>query len=142
MTLDLYKLDHCAQELVLNFREKDPDPKKEVLNESHKMRIAVAFGLERFWGEQLRLQRDNETKAEYWKETWKALCDIMNEAGITIPNDQVDVKDTAQITAMAEKLWTFNDKQRKVAIAVLTELCDRLVWWTQRYKKPKQKKKD
>jgi hypothetical protein len=41
---------------------------------------------------------------------------------------------------MSEKLWAsdnpdFGIEHRKVALAILTELCDSLVWWTQRYKK-------
>jgi hypothetical protein len=36
---------------------------------------------------------------------------------------------------MAEKLWEIDIQDQRVAMAVLTQLCDCLVWWTQRYKK-------
>lgn len=62
----------------------------------------------------------------------------MQEAGIKVPNDSVNPEKTAEVQAMAAKLWDetqFPIEQRKVALAVLTQLCDSLVWWTQRYKK-------
>jgi hypothetical protein len=130
MTLKLYEIDRCAQDLVLKFRDKD------VLGESHKMRMTTAYGLERFWGEQLRLQRESQDKADFWKETWKSLCEIMNRAGVLLPNDAVNANDTDGIRAMSDKLWGFDNEQRKVALSILMELCDSLVWWTQRYKKP------
>lgn len=130
MTWKLYEIDRCAHDLVLKFRDKD------VLGESHKMRMTTAYGLERFWGEHLRLQKDSREKADFWKATWKALCDIMNSAGVKLPNDVVNANDTDAIRAMSDKLWGFDIEQRKVALSILTALCDSLVWWTQRYKKP------
>lgn len=164
MSLKPYEIDRLAHDLVLKFRDK-----KDVLSESHKMRMATAYGLERFWGEHLRLQRESQEKADFWKETWTTFCKIMKDAGITIPNDSVNPNDanaTTAIKAMGNKLWAFgmpkervsqNDptavqttidelsedeieqynKQRKIALTVLTELCDSIVWWTQRYKKPR-----
>lgn len=131
MTWKMYEIDKAAHDLVLKFRDR------EVLGESHKMRSTTAYGLERFWGEHLRLsQREQEQdKASFWKETWNALCLIMKQAGIKIPNEKIT--DTRSIQAMSEKLWAFDIEQRKVALAILIELCDSLVWWTQRYKKPK-----
>jgi hypothetical protein len=134
MSWKLYEIDRRAQKLVLKFRDAD------VLGESHKMRMTTAYGLERFWGEHLRLMRDNKTKdkANFWKDTWKELCEIMKEAGIKVPNDPVNPEKTAEVQAMAAKLWDetqFPIEQRKVALAVLIQLCDSLVWWTQRYKK-------
>jgi hypothetical protein len=134
MNWKLYEIDRIAHDLVLDFRDRD------VLGESHKMRSATAYGLERFWGEHLRLISKEKDKAAFWKATWDALCKIMKQAGITIPNDRVDVNKTDSIKAMSEKLWAsdnpdFGIEQRKVALAILIELCDSLVWWTQRYKK-------
>lgn len=136
MNWKLYEIDRIAHDLVLKFRDRD------VLSESHKMRSATAYGLERFWGEHLRLisKEQDKAKAAFWKETWDALHKIMKEAGITIPNDKVDVNNTDSIKVMSEKLWASNNpdfgiEHRKVALAILTELCDSLVWWTQRYKK-------
>lgn len=142
MNWKLYEIDRIAHDLVLEFRDRD------VLGESHKMRSATAYGLERFWGEHLRLisKEADKDKGAFWKATWDALCKIMKQAGITIPNDQIDIKNTDpikitdSIKAMSEKLWAssstdFGIEQRKVTLAILTELCDSLVWWTQRYKK-------
>jgi hypothetical protein len=136
MSWKLYEIDRCAHDLILQFRDQD------VLGESHKMRITTAYGLERFWGEHLRLQRESQDKADFWKATWDALCKIMKEAGITIPNDRIKASDTNAVKAMADRLWAFDIEQRKVALAILTELCDSLVWWTQRYKKPRNGRRD
>lgn len=146
MTWNSYGLDRIAQELVLKYRHQD------VLNESHKMRMAVAYGLERFWGEHLRLRKDTEGK--YWKDTWDRLVKILDTAGINLPNDNVVIKDaqqgetkaqkeerekenSEQINTMAKNLWKFSKEKPddyRIALAVLTQLCDCLVWWTQRYK--------
>ena len=128
MAWESYRLDQEAHDLVVKYRDK-----KDALNQAYKMRVAVAYGLERFWGEQFRLVKDRD-KADYWRDTWKALVKIMANAGVKIPNDNVSPDDTAAIKIMADKLWDFPVEQRKVAIAVLTQLCDSMVWWTQRYK--------
>jgi hypothetical protein len=144
MAWESYSLDRYAQKLVLAAKKRSP----ESLNQAFKMRMAVAYGLERFWGEQFRLKGDRDKKDVYWQEVWKALVDIMAKTGITIPNDPIpevpDKKDKpkvnaqiAAIEAMSGKLW--NEKELslddcRVTLAVLTELCDALVWWTQRYK--------
>jgi hypothetical protein len=132
MAWESYNLDQAAHDLVLKYKGKD----KDALNQGYKMRMTVAYGLERFWGEQLRLQgtRGEQTKAEYWKDTWQKLVEIMQRAGVNLPNDNVSANNTQQIQAMADKLWNFDQQQRKVAIAVLTQLTESMVWWTQRYK--------
>jgi hypothetical protein len=97
--------------------------------------MATAYGLERFWGEHLRLQRREPEKAQYWKDTWDALVGVMQQAGVTIPNDAVSAEDVRSIRAMSEKLWNELDLDaQRVSLAVLTQLCDCIVWWTQRYK--------
>ncbi|HCV31220.1 MAG TPA: hypothetical protein DGO89_14085 [Microcoleaceae bacterium UBA9251] len=131
MAWESYKLDQEAHDLVIKYRDK-----KDAPNQAYKMRVSVAYGLERFWGEQFRLVKDKD-KADYWRDTWKALVKIMANAGVKIPNDNVSPDDTAAIKIMANKLWDFPVEQRKVAIAVLTQLCDSMVWWTQRYKPTK-----
>lgn len=138
MALKSYNLDRVAQKLVLKYRDK------EVLNESHKMRQTAAYGLERFWGEHLRLLGKAETRdaGNYWKDTWGKLVKIMEEAGVTVPNDSVNPKETEKISKMAEKLWDeeqFPCDDRKVSLAILIQLCDSLVWWTQRYKKKSER---
>jgi hypothetical protein len=133
-----YELDRIAQKLVLNARERDP----KSLNQSYKMRMAVAYGLERFWGEHLRLKGkkvEDENKSKFWKATWDALAKVMDDAGVMIPNDPINLDSKGQfstkdIQAMSEKLWQLTVEDQRVASAVLTQLCDCIVWWTQRYK--------
>lgn len=133
-----YELDREAQKLVMKYKDKD------VLNESHKMRVTVAYGLERFWGEHLRLisKPKEKEKGEYWKATWSTLVRVMKNAGIEVPNENIG-RDrnnnfiTEDIESMTKKLWdeeTFPIEHQRITLAVLTQLCDSLVWWTQRYK--------
>jgi hypothetical protein len=42
--------------------------------------------------------------------------------------------DTDQIKAVAKELWDLPLSDRRIVLMVLTQLCDSLVWWTQRYK--------
>lgn len=123
MAWEPYNLDQIAHDLV--FARKD---NRDLLGQVYKMRTTVAYGLERFWGEKLRL---SGKEAEYWKATWDKLVEMMALAGITIPNhDNPDQQ--------IQELWLDSkDKrdERKVALAVLTQLCDCMIWWTQRYKK-------
>ena len=138
MAWQSYELDRIAQKLVLAARERDP----KSLNQSHDMRMAVAYGLERFWGQHLRLKGkkiEDENKSKFWKATWDELVVVMRKAGVTIPNDPIepDIKGklpTQPIQAMSEKLWKLSPEDQRVSVAVLTQLCDCLVWWTQRYK--------
>jgi len=118
-----YNLDRIAQKLVLAAKLRDRDS----LNQSFKMRESVSYGLERFWGEHLRLQSKEPNKAQYWKETWDKLVETMAEAGIPIPNDTVQVNDTESVQAMAEKLWELKLEDQRITLAVLTQLCDCLV---------------
>jgi len=134
-----YDLDYYAQELVLEFRNA-----KDVLNESHKMRMTVAYGLERFWGEHLRLEKEKKEKADYWCAVWKKLHEILRDADVNLPNDNVksnlvdkDKKkeeEKQNIKKMAKDLWSMPLAEQRIALMVLTQLCDSLVWWTQRYK--------
>ncbi|MGB3511171.1 MAG: hypothetical protein WBA93_18435 [Microcoleaceae cyanobacterium] len=130
MGWNYYGLDQVAQKLVLDAKERNSDS----LNQSYKMRMAIPYGLERFWGEHLRLQKKQKVKSEYWKSTWDEFVKIMAKANVTIPNDSVKVDDTQAIRKMSQKLWQLDIEDQRVAIAVLTQLCDCLVWWTQRYK--------
>jgi hypothetical protein len=130
MSWESYSLDRIAQELVLNAKQRD----RKTLNQSFKMRETVAYGLERFWGEHLRLQVRESDKSLYWKETWNELVNIMAQGGVTIPNDTVRVDNTAAVKKMAEKLWSLDIETQRITLAVLTQLCDSIVWWTQRYK--------
>jgi hypothetical protein len=128
-----YNLDEKAHDLVLGVYSLDCEEKNEVFSQAHKMRLTVSYGLERFWGEQIRLKGK---KGDYWRDTWITLCDILANAGIDLPREEVrNEDDTATIQAITDRLWNFDNKQRKVALAILTQLCDCMVWWTQRYKK-------
>lgn len=124
-----YNLDHYAQKLVLQNRDT-----KDILNESHKMRMSVAYGLERFWGEHLRLGREKPAKGKYWKSVWDTLEEILQKADFTLPNDELSWGDTKRIEAMAQKIWSMPIEKQRIALMLLTQLCDALVWWTQRYK--------
>ncbi|MGF1479974.1 MAG: hypothetical protein ACFB4I_10845 [Cyanophyceae cyanobacterium] len=130
MAWHYYSLDREAQKLVLDAKIRD----RNSLNQSFKMREAVAYGLERFWGEHLRLQIKEPAKSQYWKETWDTLVKLMEHAKVPLPNDPVDANQTDTVKAMAEKLWHLTIEDQRVALAVLAQLCDCLVWWTQRYK--------
>jgi hypothetical protein len=135
MTWNSYGLDQIAQDLVLKALKRDG----KSLNQSYKMRMAVSFGLERFWGEHLRLGANNKKqaeidKAQFWKDTWDELVKVMAKAGVTIPNDSVSVTNVDQVRAMSEKLWKLEIHEQRVSLTVLTQLCDCIVWWTQRYK--------
>lgn len=125
-----YELDQIAQKLVLLARERDP----KSLNQSYKMRMAVAYGLERFWGEHLRLKGKEEEKSQYWKSTWDAFCDVMTKVDIKLPEETVGTTETEKIQDISTRLWALPIEDQRVAIAVLTQLCDCIVWWTQRYK--------
>jgi hypothetical protein len=129
-TTSTANIDQTAQQLILKAKTRDRDS----LNQAFKMRETVAYGLERFWGEHLRLQAKEPNKSLYWKETWDALVEIMKNAGITIPNDVVNVNNTKAVEAMAQKLWKLSREDQRIISAVLNQLCDALVWWTQRYK--------
>jgi hypothetical protein len=125
-----YGLDQVAQRLVLDARERD----LQSLNQAYKMRMATAYGLERFWGEPLRIQRRDPSSAAFWRDTWIALVEVIAQAGITIPNQTVNADNVQSIRAMSEQLWQVPIEDQRVALAVLNQLCDCIVWWTQRYK--------
>ncbi|KYC38639.1 hypothetical protein WA1_36290 [Scytonema hofmannii PCC 7110] len=157
-----FDLDRKAQDLVIKYRDKD------VLNESHKMRVTATYGLERFWGEHLRLMgktnnEDDYKKGEFWLATWKELVKIMKVAGIKVPEPEIpddkkknlrngesirrDKKgnfETEDIQSMVNQLWDkkhFPVEHQRVTLAVLTQFCDSLIWWTQRYKKLEKQEK-
>ncbi|EFA73426.1 hypothetical protein [Cylindrospermopsis raciborskii] len=132
MSWKSYNLDREAQKLVLFYRGK-----QGVIGQSHKMRSTVAYGLERFWGEQLRLlgkNDDEKEKGKYWQATWKAFVNIMKTAGIQLPQEEVDTANTRVVQDYASRLWSLSIEDQRICLAVLTQFCDSLVWWTQRYK--------
>jgi hypothetical protein len=126
-----YDLDHLAQEIVLRARHRDA----KSLNQAYKMRAACAYGLERFWGEHLRLADKEAAKAAFVADVWKALVGILAKAGLNLPGVVLtNSEDDATIQAVAEQIWRLKTDQQQAALAVLTSLCDAVVWWTQRLK--------
>lgn len=125
-----YALDQKARVLVKNALEGDKGIKeasKQAFKESYKMRETVVYGLERFWGEAKRHEKDSSKKAIYWKATWDVLVETLEKTEVKLPkHNKVDL--------MADKLWNLPREEQQIALAVLTQLCDCMVWWTQRYK--------
>jgi len=144
-----YDLDHLAQEIVLTARFRDKNPKKTSLNQAYKMRATCAYGLERFWGEHLRLAgkdrsddmnvaNDDLNKAAFIADVWGAFVGIMAKAGVRLPADVLSNRASeAEIQSVAEQLWSIPLKEQQSSLAVLTALCDAVVWWTQRLKTDK-----
>lgn len=135
-----YSLDQQARKLVT----KQP---KDSLREAYKMREAVAYGLERFWGEssryrsnQKRYEEDGKpekaiiekVKADYWESVWNTLVGLIRE-DIELPlHENVSIEgneDTGE-----NELWKLSRDKQEITLAVLIQLCDCLVWWTQRCK--------
>jgi hypothetical protein len=134
-----FDLDHRALQLVLRARDRDSDS----LNQAYKMRTACAYGMERFWGEHLRLSRNNNElkKAKFVKETWSEFIKIMevSRPDLTIPEAVLaaELPDNAvskAVKAEADKFWLISTSDQQECLTVLVSLCDAIVWWTQRLK--------
>ena len=134
MSWEPYALDSRARILVISQGEHS-------LREAYKMREAVAYGLERFWGESMRYRANQkrfeeqnksdkakveQAKADYWESVWNELVEIIKE-DIKLPRHQ-------DVRVNNNELWQLNRDSQEVSLAVLIQLCNRLVWWTQRYK--------
>lgn len=129
-----YDLDHLAQEIVLKARHRDPDS----LNQAYKMRANCAYGLERFWGEHIRLASQEPSKAAFVKDVWQALVGILAKADVLLPAQLFDNRSgEAEIQAVAEEIWRLEPHDQQASLAVLASLCDSVVWWTQRLKPSK-----
>lgn len=138
-----YDLDHLAQEIVLKARSRDKSEKKTSLNQAYKMRAACAYGLERFWGEHLRLadkksSQEDRDKAAFIADVWTAFVGLMAKADIKLPGTMLSRSATEEeIQSVCEHLWKLGNqelKEQQACLAVLTSLCDAVVWWTQRLK--------
>jgi len=134
MSWEPYSLDQIAHDLVLEHCDKGAH------NQAYKMRTTASYGLERFWGEQLRLfDKKKEiyyptAASEYWADAWHNFCQILKRAGIDLPGEKIEPTNKDEIKRITTYLWNFDEQQRKVALAVLIQLCDSIVWWSQRYK--------
>jgi len=59
----------------------------------------------------------------------------MAKADVNLPGDMLSGQDSeAAIQVVAEQLWRIPPDQQQAPLAVLTALCDAVVWWTQRLK--------
>ena len=58
----------------------------------------------------------------------------MEKAGVSIPNHPVSSAIRQPFRKMSEALWQLDTEVQRVSLSVLTQLCDCIVWWTQRYK--------
>jgi hypothetical protein len=115
-----YELDNHARNIVKL-------QTKESIKECYRMRQTIAYGLERFWGEQYRLEGEDQFRADYWSSVWNKLVNILAEGGVILPQHQ-------DVDMMANELWKLDMTDQQIALAVLTQFCDCLIWWTQRYK--------
>jgi hypothetical protein len=130
-----YSFDHYAQSLVIKYRDQ-----KDVLNETHKMRMTIAYGLERFWGEPLRLEKESQPKANYWKDVWKTLLEeFLQPSGLGTKLPSTYSSSTEKIQETIQLIWDMDQEEREISQMILTQFCDSLVWWSQRLKIKKSK---
>jgi hypothetical protein len=138
MSWQPYGLDDCAQQVVLNAIKRDPTLKS--LNQVFKMRITCAYGLERFWGEYLRLSKGNENevmRSQIIKDTWQAMKDrILDGTGIILPYEPaLNLENNDDVRVSLTRVWEIrsdNPRQAQVVLAVLVSFCDAIVWWKNR----------
>lgn len=148
MSWQPYRIDDCARQVVLKALERDPTG--ESLSQVFKMRATCAYGLERFWGECLRLKQKattlDQNKADIIIDTWKILSeDILSGTGIDLsfnfninlnPRNSPD-REALQAAARVylQSLWqlqTGHPHQAQVALSVLTTFCEAIIWWKNR----------
>lgn len=133
-----YGIDDCAQRIVLQAIRRDPSLNS--LNQVFKMRTTCSYGLERFWGEFLRLNNGNGSerlRSEIILDTWVELKDnILKDTGISLPYDpKISISDKEGLIRSLRSVWeirTQNPKQAQVVLSVLLSLCDAIVWWKNR----------
>lgn len=138
MSWQPYGLDDCAQKVVLDAIRRDPSCKS--LRQVFKMRTTCAYGLERFWGEYLRLNSGSQSdvmQSHIILDTWKALKNqILDGTGIILPCDpNHDLSNADDVSQSLEKLWALraeNPKQIQVVLAVLSSFCEAIIWWKNR----------
>jgi hypothetical protein len=138
MSWQPYGIDDCARQVVLDALKRDPERKS--MNQIFKMRLTCSYGLERFWGEYLRLRDGNsveQNKAKIIKQTWLMLKnDILCDTGITLPYvPDVDLEDVDAVSSSLEAIWslrTANPHQAQIVLAVLVNFCDAIIWWKNR----------
>ncbi len=140
MSWQPYRIDDCARQVVLKALQRDPQG--DSLSQVFKMRVTCAYGLERFWGEYLRLKQKpaEQMKAEIILDTWRFMSkEILADTGIDLPFDP-DLDLSARVNQQAvrnslEKIWelrTTRPYQAQVALSVLTTFCEAIIWWKNR----------
>jgi len=140
MSWQPYRIDDCARQIVLKALQRDPQG--DSLSQVFKMRVTCAYGLERFWGEYLRLKQKpaEQMKAEIILDTWRFMSkEILADTGIDPPFDP-DLDLSARVNQQAvrnslEKIWelrTTRPYQAQVALSVLTTFCEAIIWWKNR----------
>ena len=133
MSWEFYGLDERARRQIKNQIQRAQQANLSVqdtqvlIKESHKMRQTVAFGLERFWGEKMRLDDREPDKAIFWRDVWNELSEILAEGEVELPRHE-------NVNYLSQQLWQVQTPDQAIALSVLTQLCNSLVWWTQRYK--------
>ena len=139
MTWKPYALDECAQKIVSDAISRDPGRKS--LNQIFKMRTTCAYGLERFWGEYLRLAGGNDldrNKSKIILDTWKSFNQVvLSEIGIILSSDleNFNCSDPESVESSLRELWqirTGNPKEAQLLLAVLASFCDAIIWWKNR----------
>jgi len=149
MTWTPYVLDNIAQHIVLKAIERDLKNKTKSVGQAHRLRGSCAYGLERFWGEQIRLMNEknsnDKAKGEFTQDVWKAFASIMKSTGINLPDQPISMvpkgKNLEQsiyigeIQKACDHIRSLDEYETQASLAVLTSLCDAIVWWKQRLAK-------
>jgi hypothetical protein len=138
MSWQPYGIDDCARQVVLNALQRDASG--DSLNQVFKMRLTCAYGLERFWGEYLRLRDGNQkekNKAAIIHDTWRFLKEsILSDTGINLPFEPaLDTRNKADVRNSLQRLWelrTNHPHQAQTVLAVLVVFCDAIIWWKNR----------
>jgi hypothetical protein len=140
MSWQPYRIDDCARQVVLKALQRDPQG--DSLSQVFKMRVTCAYGLERFWGEYLRLKQKpaERLKAEIILDTWKFMKDdILAGTGIVLPFDPdldpSDRRNQEAVRRSLEQFWnlrTTQPYQAQVTLSVLTTFCEAIIWWKNR----------
>lgn len=144
-----YLLDNIAQKIVLDAIERDKKDGTNSLGQSHRLRGSCAYGLERFWGEQIRLLNEKSTedksKGRFTQDVWRSLAEIMKGAGVTLPAESIDpppksgepmkARYLQQVQQACNQIRSLDKQETQASLAVLASLCDSIVWWKQRLAK-------
>ncbi len=65
---------------------------------------------------------------------WPKGFQLVTSFDIDIPGRNITSTETEDIQPVVDELWKMSLSDRRIVLMVLTQLCDSLVWWTQRYK--------